>query len=401
VFRVFEEDDDIHFKDIFKLNAIAAADEINTDGIHILVNLNGYAKSMWNEIFALRPAPIQVLWLGYPSTSSASFMDYLITDEVCSPPQFQHFFTEKLMYMNRSVFIGNHKHVFGDMSPRIMGSAAVAIRTDSPTSTTVTSTTTPTENNAIDSSASTLETSLSNGDINMIESSSDESSTINCIATTAMYTVRIQQDGSLKCYTRQMYNIPEDVIVFCNFSQLYKISASTFNMWLTILKKVPKSVLWLLRFPDDGENNLRQYTATQGVDESRVIFSDLESKEDHMRRIQLADIFLDTPLCNGHTTCLDAIWAGIPIVTMSGATFQSRIAASLLTAIGCIDMIATEEKDYIQKALRLGMDKEYLDAVKSLIWEIKSHSELFDYESYIKELECVFTNMWENFSTDN
>lgn len=152
--------------------------------------------------------------------------------------------------------------------------------------------------------------------------------------------------------TRSQYGLPEDSIVYCNFNQLYKIDPPTLQMWanvclavdnscysipltphqnikcvikfsvktlsLQILKRVPNSVLWLLRFPAVGEPNIQQYAQNMGLPASRVIFSPVAPKEEHVRRGQLADVCLDTPLCNGHTTGMDVLWAGTPMVTMPG-----------------------------------------------------------------------------------
>lgn len=99
-----------HFVDLSQIPCNGkAADRINGDGIHILVNMNGYTKGARNEIFALRPAPVQVMWLGYPGTSGASFMDYLITDEVTSPLELASQYSEKLAYMPHTYFIGDHR----------------------------------------------------------------------------------------------------------------------------------------------------------------------------------------------------------------------------------------------------------------------------------------------------
>lgn len=153
--------------------------------------------------------------------------------------------------------------------------------------------------------------------------------------------------------TRSQYGLPEDSIVYCNFNQLYKIDPPTLQMWanvstakqyscklfillcvtntkvgtlvphsfsvlLQILKRVPNSVLWLLRFPAVGEPNIQQYAQSMGLAASRIIFSPVAPKEEHVRRGQLADVCLDTPLCNGHTTGMDVLWAGTPMVTMPG-----------------------------------------------------------------------------------
>lgn len=116
--------------------------------------------------------------------------------------------------------------------------------------------------------------------------------------------------------SRQQYGLPDNAVVYCNFNQLYKIDPPTLRSWCQILQQVPDSVLWLLRFPLHGEANVLKFCAEQGVDPKRVIFSNVAAKEEHVRRGQLADVCLDTPLCNGHTTGMDILWTGTPMVTL-------------------------------------------------------------------------------------
>ena len=118
--------------------------------------------------------------------------------------------------------------------------------------------------------------------------------------------------------SRASYGLPENAVVYCNFCQLYKVDPATLDCWLNILKAVPNSVLWLLKFPQVGEPNVLQYAASRGVPANRIVFSNVAPKEEHVRRGQLADVCLDTPLCNGHTTGLDVLWAGTPNVTLPG-----------------------------------------------------------------------------------
>lgn len=359
-----------HFKEISQLDIFDAAHLINSDGIHILVNMNCYyTKGAKNEIFALRPAPIQVLWLGYPSTSGASFIDYLITDKVCSPPELGHFYTEKLAYLNRSVFIGDHKQMYKDLSCHVSQNKL-------------------TEENK----------SSTNGNIHAQDNYSNELVPNNINLTSC---VEMLSDGNLKCYNRQSYNLPEDVTVYCYFSQIFKIDPSTFRMWAEILCNVPNSVLWLSRFSSCGEQNLIKYAETLNIDSSRIIFSSVEKKEEHMQRISLADIFLDTPLYNAHMTCLDVLWAGIPVITLPGKTLASRVAASQLTTLGCTDTIAENEEDYVKKAIQLGSDKILLESIKLKIWSLKTESKLFDCKSYTEELENIYQDMWRNFLSIN
>lgn len=341
------------------MNAVDAANLINEDKIHILVNMNGFTKGARNEIFALRPAPIQVLWLGYPGTSGASYIDYIITDKICSPPEFKHFYTENLAYIKHSVFIGDHKQMFGDLQQ-----LNIDVQ--------------------IDNSNKNLGKILpiNNGDVHM-ETDTHNGDNIN------------ELDDTLQYCTRQFYNLPEEAVVFCNFGQLYKIDPPTLKLWANILLAVPNSVLWLLRFPGAGEENLRKSATELNIDSSRIIFSDLEIKSKHMRRIQLADIFLDTPLCNGHTTCLDALWAGIPVVTKPGETLASRVAASLLNTLGISYTIVQSNKDYVDIAIKLANSKVFLNSTKLSIWSLKTSSKLFDCKSYAEELETVYKDLWK------
>ncbi|PIO74291.1 tetratricopeptide repeat protein [Teladorsagia circumcincta] len=162
---------------------------------------------------------------------------------------------------------------------------------------------------------------------------------------------------SLLLTSRQQYNLPEDAVVFCNFNQLYKIDPPTLDMWIKILKRVPRSVLWLLRFPFHGEAHIHKYCAERDIDTKRIVFSHVAAKEEHVRRGQLADVCLDTPLCNGHTTGMDILWTGTPMVTMPLETLASRVASSQLYALGVPELVASSKEDYVNIAVKLGTDK--------------------------------------------
>lgn len=330
--------------------------------------MNGYTKWATNEIFALRPAPIQVSWLGYSSTSGATFIDYLITDHICSPSKFGEFYTEKLAYMNCSVSVGYHKQIYNDLNCHIYRNPGTK------------------ENISLNS-----ENNIKDCHFNELVSN---------INTNFMFCIKFSDDN-FKCLTRQIYNLPEDVIVYCNFSQLFKIEPSTFQMWANILHNVPNSVLWLLRSTCNGEQNLKKYAATLNIDVSRIIFSNVEKEENHLLRIQLADIYLDTPLYNANMTCLDVLWAGIPVITLPGNTLASRVATSQLTTFGCPETIAQSEEDYVQKAINYGSNKIALDSLKFKISSIKKESKLFDCKSYTEELENIYYAIWGNFLSES
>merc|ERR1712168_925648 len=165
--------------------------------------------------------------------------------------------------------------------------------------------------------------------------------------------------------TRQQYGLPDDAVIFCNFNQLYKIDPGTLKMWVNILNRVPNSVMWLLRFPQVGETNIQVAAQQMGLKNGKIIFSPVAPKEEHVRRGQLADICLDTPLCNGHTTGMDVLWAGCPMVTLPKETLASRVASSQLATLGCPELIAKDAASYEDIAVQLGTDKQYLAKMRA------------------------------------
>merc|ERR1711915_1152760 len=181
--------------------------------------------------------------------------------------------------------------------------------------------------------------------------------------------------------TRQQYMLPEDAIVFCNFNQLYKIDPATLKMWVNILLRVPNSVMWLLRFPQVGETNVHVAAQQMGLKNGKLIFSNVAAKEEHVRRGQLADVCLDTPLCNGHTTGMDVLWAGTPMVTLPGETLASRVASSQLCTLGLSELVARDRESYENIAVKLGNDGDYRRAIRNRVWEqrINSPSSTFGY----------------------
>lgn len=116
--------------------------------------------------------------------------------------------------------------------------------------------------------------------------------------------------------------------------------------------------MWLLRFPAVGETNVVATATSLGLPPGRIVFSNVAAKEEHVRRGQLVDVCLDTPLCNGHTTGMDVLWAGTPMVTLCGETLASRVASSQLTCLGCPELIAKTHQEYEDIAVRLGCDRQ-------------------------------------------
>jgi protein O-GlcNAc transferase len=426
-FRLKLMNESEHFTDLSSVHCNgAAADIIYKDGIHILVNMNGYTKGARNEIFALRPAPIQAMWLGYPSSSGATFMDYIITDAVTSPINLAYAYSEKLAYMPHTFFIGDHAQMLKHLKERVILKEKNDIDNGHrDTVTVVNATNLAPLLSKSDVKGFVRETEISNGPENslvkeevivpIIEVPTTESvkqmigsgliaanvegvpvqnglTTLNQTHVKAATGEEVPQ--TIIVTSRQQYGLPEDAIVYCNFNQLYKIDPSTLEMWCEILKKVPNSVLWLLRFPFHGEPNVLHFVAERGLDIKRVIFSNVAAKEEHVRRGQLADVCLDTPLCNGHTTGMDILWTGTPMVTMPLETLASRVASSQLCALGCPELVAESREDYVNIAVRLGADVEYLNQIRAKVWRARTTSTLFDVKQYCTDIEDLFYKIW-------
>ncbi|CAL7933572.1 unnamed protein product [Xylocopa violacea] len=415
-----------HFIDLSQIPCNGkAADRINADGIHILVNMNGYTKGARNEIFALRPAPIQVMWLGYPGTSGASFMDYLITDEVTSPLELASQYSEKLAYMPHTYFIGDHKQMFPHLKERLILTDKLNMKgklADNVAVINATDLSPMIENTCVkeirevvvsDAKNKPVEISLKVAELptttpieTMIASGQCQMSVNGVVVQNGMATTQVNNKTAtgeevpqnIMITTRQQYGLPEDAVVYCNFNQLYKIDPLTLHMWAHILQHVPNSVLWLLRFPAVGEPNLQATAQQLGLAPGRILFSNVAAKEEHVRRGQLADVCLDTPLCNGHTTSMDVLWTGTPVVTLPGETLASRVAASQLNTLGCPELIARTRQEYQDIAIRLGTDREYLKATRAKVWKARSESPLFNCKFYALGMEMLYKKMWERYA---
>jgi predicted O-linked N-acetylglucosamine transferase (SPINDLY family) len=156
---------------------------------------------------------------------------------------------------------------------------------------------------------------------------------------------------------------------------------------MRVLNKFPHAVLWLIKDTATAENNLRNEARARGVDPERLIFAKRLKPEEHLARHVCADLFLDTYPCNAHTTASDALWTGLPLITCSGNTFASRVAGSLLTAIGLQELITNNLIDYEQKIVEFMSEPILLFNVKKRLQSNKTTSPLFDTQRYTKDWE--------------
>jgi predicted O-linked N-acetylglucosamine transferase (SPINDLY family) len=192
---------------------------------------------------------------------------------------------------------------------------------------------------------------------------------------------------------RAAAGLPEDAFIFCNFNQGYKLAPETFAIWLRLLRGRENSVLWLLRDHDVAMARLRAQAQAQGVAGERLIFAPMMPLEQHLSRVALADLFLDTLPYNAHTTASDALWAGVPLVTCRGTAFAGRVAASLLQAAGLPDLIAETADGYEALAMALAQDPEKLAEVRARLAQNRDTCPLFDTARFTRHLEAAYRAM--------
>ncbi|TAN48282.1 MAG: glycosyltransferase [Methylococcaceae bacterium] len=190
--------------------------------------------------------------------------------------------------------------------------------------------------------------------------------------------------------TRADCGLPEQAFVFCSFNNNYKFTSEVFAAWMRILQRVPDSVLWLLADNEWARANLCRSAEQHGVDPQRLIFAPRVLPLEYLARFRCADLFLDTYPFNAGTTASDALWAGLPLLTYTGRTFSSRMAGSILTAIGLPELITDNLADYEEKAVSLANDRARVGALKSHIEQHRDTCTLFDSPRFVKDLEDHF-----------
>lgn len=308
-----------HFREVHELSNLALAETIFEDGVDILVDLDGYTSNHRQGVFALKPAPIAVTWLGFPGTTGASYMDYLIADAVVVPPDYERFYSETIIRLPHTYQVNNHRQL--------------------------------------------------------------------CAITTLH-----------RPTARQAQGLPQRAIVFCSFNNNTKIDLSTYQAWLAILKAVEMSVLWILVDTSEGLENLRRRAQKAGVDPKRIIPAPrLDDPQEHIQRIQLADLYLDCFIYNAHTTAADALWAGVPVLTCVRETFASRVGASLVKAAGLPQLICESEAEFIAKAIELGKNPQQLQALQQHLQTRKAELPLFDTDNFVRSLESALIDIYQQF----
>ncbi len=264
-----------HYIDCHGMTSLDVAKLMRAMEIDVLIDLSGHTEGTRLDIFAHRPAPAQVTYLGFPGTLGLPYIDYLISDPRIIPDELEQHYGEKILKL---------PHCYLPRDDSVVPSPETPKRSD--------------------------------------------------------------------------FGLPEECVVFCSFNHDYKINPPLFKVWMDLLKEVPGSVLWLMKLNEGAHTNLTQSARDHGVDPERIIFaSRLPRVEDHLARYRLADVFIDTFPYNGHTTAGDALRAGLPVVSLCGGSFASRVAASLLHDVGMPELACYSFQEYHDKALQMATDE--------------------------------------------
>ena len=303
-----------HWVDIKDLSDDEAARRIATDGIDILVDVNGHTCDSRTGVFARRPAPIQVNWLGYPGSVGTPYHQYLIADEWIIPPESEIYYSEKVVRI--PCYQSNDRKRI--VAPEIP--------------------------------------------------------------------------------TRSAAGLPDNAFVFCCFNGTHKISKFTFERWLEILAGVKDSVLWLLATSEQTKKRLQDVAAQKGISPSRLVFAPKLRNDHHLARYALADLFLDTTPYGAHTTASDALWMGVPVLTLSGRSFASRVCGSLVRSAGLPDLVTTSPDEYVARAIALAGNPGAIAAYKTALRANRDTCQLFNTDSLVAHLENLYRSLCDAHS---
>ena len=203
---------------------------------------------------------------------------------------------------------------------------------------------------------------------------------------------------SKKIFSKKDFNLPENKFIFCCFNHNFKILPDMFEIWMRILKKVKNSVIWLLIDNEIAQNNLKKILVSNDIDPNRMIFAGRIPHSEHIIRLGLADLFLDTFPCNAHTTASDSLRSSLPIITIQGNSFASRVASSLLTSVGLEELITKSEKEYEELAIKIAENRNFYQEIKDKLKNNIINMPLFNSKLYTKKLEAAYIEVYKNYN---
>jgi predicted O-linked N-acetylglucosamine transferase (SPINDLY family) len=202
-----------------------------------------------------------------------------------------------------------------------------------------------------------------------------------------------------KQFSREELGLPKEGFVFCCFNNSYKILPQTFDSWMKILHAVKDSVLWLIEDNLEANQNLRKEAQARGINPERIIFAKRLPLSEHLARHRCADLFLDTLPYNAHTTASDALWAGLPVVTLTGKSFPGRVATSLLKAIDLPELITNTPAAYEALAIELANKPAKLGQIKKQLGQKRLTTPLFNASLLTNNIEAAYKSMHQRNQT--
>lgn len=299
-----------HFIEAGHTSDRALAERLAEHGIDIAVDLAGYTADGHTAALRHRPAPLAVGWLGFPGTTGAPYVDYLIADPTIVPPEDERWYCEKVVRLPQTYM------------PR---DAGLSLGASPP---------------------------------------------------------------------RSALGLPEDGFVFAGFNNALKFTPAVFAVWMRLLQVVDGSVLWLNSQNEAVRQNLGREASRQGVAPERIVFaSRLDSRADHLARLAAADLFLDTLPYGAHSTASDFLWAGVPVLTVVGRSFATRVAAGLLIGLGLPELIAPDLAAYEAAGLALARAPDRLAVLRQKLAASRRASGLFDPVRFCRSLESAYESM--------
>lgn len=302
-----------HFEDASEQSDRDVAAGLRDREIDIAVDLTGHTRRGRLGILALRPAPVQVSYLGFTGTTGASYIDYLIADTVAIRSGDEHLFSERLVRLPYSFLPNDDRQPLAEATPR-----------------------------------------------------------------------------------RRDLGLPDAGFVFCAFNNTYKLNPAMFDVWMQILRKTPGSVLWLRDGEPAVRANLTREALARDVTPERLVFAPrVPAMDEHLARYRQADLFLDTLPYGAHATARDALWAGLPVLTCVGDAFASRVAGSLLTAFGLLELVTSNLEEYAARALELAHSPVLLAQIRAKLADRKLACPVFDTDLYRQHLETAYRAMRE------
>ena len=198
---------------------------------------------------------------------------------------------------------------------------------------------------------------------------------------------------SEKKFKRKDFGLPENKFIFCSFNSNYKITPDIFNCWLKILKNTKNTVLWLLIDNQKVEENLSKFIKNANIEKERIIFTKQMSTDEHLKRISLADLFLDTYPYGAHTTASDAIRMGLPVITIEGESFSSRVASSILHQVNLDDLVTKNINQYKDLAINIANSNNNYKSIKKKLMNSIKITPLFDSYKFTKNLESIYNKL--------